>query len=129
MKRSLILISIGSAVLLGVGLAMAQQKSAPITGTWDCHAKGGDEGEVDFTLYLEQDGEKVTGSVSSSMGDTEISSGTFKENTLEIHINSPDSEYVLQAKLDKGALTTGTWTKDNTEKGTWEGKKQAAKTN
>jgi hypothetical protein len=65
----------------------------------------------------------VDGSVSSPLGSTEISSGTFKDETLEIHINSPDGEYVLTAKFDKGALS-GNWT-INTDKGTWEGKKQA----
>jgi len=126
MKRNFIFISvlIGIMVLFVAGLAPAKDKADPLTGTWSCQAKGGPEGDMPFTLYLQQAGTNVDGSVSSPLGDTSISSGTFKSDTLEIHIDSPDGEYVLIAKLDKGALS-GTWTM-STDKGTWEGKKQAA---
>ena len=126
MKRNLIMIFTLAFVtaLLVAGLALAKDNPGPITGTWSCQAKGGSQGDTPFTLYLQQNGENVDGSVSSPLGDTSISSGTFKGDTLEIHIDSPDGEYVLIAKLDKGALS-GTWTM-STDKGTWEGKKQAA---
>lgn len=124
MKRNLTCILIGMAVLLAVGLTTAKEKEGPITGTWDCQAKGGPEGDMPFTLYLQQNEENVDGSVSSPLGSTQISSGTFKGHTLEIHIDSPGGTYVLMAKLDKGALS-GTWSKDD-DKGTWEGKKQEA---
>jgi hypothetical protein len=125
MKRSLILSLFGVAVLLGATLAMAAGKEGPMTGTWNCQAKGGPEGDMPFTLYLQQDGENVDGSVSSPIGGTQITSGSFKNNTLEIHIDSPEGNYVLVAKFDKGALS-GTWSKDEDTKGTWEGKKQTA---
>jgi hypothetical protein len=95
-----------------------------MTGTWDCQAHGGSQGDMAFTLYLQQNKETVDGSVSSPIGGTEISSGTFKKNMLEIHIDTPQGNYVLMAKFSKGKLS-GTWSADN-DKGVWEGKKQVA---
>jgi hypothetical protein len=77
-----------------------------------------------FTLYLEQTKDSLTGSVSSPMGGTQISAGTVKKDDVEIHIDTPQGNYQLTAKLKKGELS-GKWTSD-TENGTWEGKKQAA---
>jgi len=125
MKRHLIIVSglLCILVLLAGGMVFGSDKDSPITGTWNCQGKGGSEGDMPFTLYLHQDGTNVDGSVSSPLGDTSISSGTFKGDTLEIHIDSPDGEYVLTAKLDKETLS-GTWAMSS-DKGTWEGKKAA----
>lgn len=60
------------------------------------------------------------------MGDAEISSATFKDGALEIHINGGET-YVLTAKLQAGQLS-GQWSSGETEKGTWEGKKGDAST-
>jgi len=116
------LFAMGTMLFVGMSLAAAPDEG-PITGTWECQAKGGSQGDTPFTLYLTQKGETVEGSVSSPMGGTQITSATFKDNTLEIHIDSDDANYVLSAKLDKGVLT-GTWANGD-DKGTWEGKKQA----
>jgi hypothetical protein len=108
-------------------LALAKEKKAkpgPITGTWECTSHGSSQGDMPFTLYLEQDKENVTGSVSSPIGGTQISSGSYKKRNLEIHIDTPNGNYLISGKLQKGQLS-GNWSSDN-EKGTWEGKKQAA---
>src|SRR5208283_194626 len=103
MKRNLVFVSIliGMMALLAAGLGIAKEKEGPLTGTWVCQSKGGPEGDMPFTLYLQQSGENVDGSVSSSLGDAPLSSATFKDNTLEIHIDAPQGPYVLIAKLDK----------------------------
>jgi len=125
MKRCLILyVFVGLTLSLLASMTLGNDKESPITGTWDCQSKGGPQGDMPFTLSLEQSGENVDGSVSSPIGGTQISSGSFKGNTLEIHIDSPDGSYVLIAKYDKDTLS-GTWSIGN-DKGTWEGKKQAA---
>lgn len=121
--RTLIFMLVGLAALWAPSLAIGKDKEGPITGTWSCQSKGGSEGDMPFTLYLQQTEEKVDGSVSSPLGGTQISSGTFKDATLEIHIDSPEGDYVLIAKFDKGALS-GTWS-HNDDKGSWEGAKQA----
>jgi hypothetical protein len=99
-------------------------KPGPLTGTWECTAHGGSQGDMPFTLYLEQTKGSLTGSVSSPIGGTEISAGTVKKNEIEIHIDSPQGNYQLTGRLKKGELS-GKWSSD-TENGTWEGKKQAS---
>lgn len=124
MKRSLILILAGIAILLAPRFVPASDTNGPITGTWQCQAKGGSQGDTPFTLYLQQSGESIEGRVDSPLGDTDITSGSFKDGVLEIHIDSSDGNYLLKAKFDKGTLS-GTYSKDNETQGTWEGKKQA----
>jgi hypothetical protein len=127
MKRTLISAAICLSVLCLASFALANEKkpkAGPITGTWECTAHGGPQGDLPFTLYLEQAKEIVVGSVSSPMGGTQISSGSFKKKTLEIQIDAPQTTYRLTGKLKKGQLT-GEWS-GGTDKGTWEGKKQPA---
>jgi hypothetical protein len=124
MKRNLIYLGIGITVLFAASLAMAKEKKGPMTGTWDCQAHGGSQGDMAFTLYLQQNDENVDGSISSPIGGTQISSGTFKKNMLEIHLDTPQGNYILMAKFNKGTLS-GNWSSD-TDKGTWDGKKQVA---
>jgi len=122
MKRNLIYIGICLTVLCAASMAMAKDKKGAMTGTWDCQAHGGSQGDMAFTLFLQQNKETVDGSISSPIGGTEISSGTFKRNMLEIHLDTPQGNYTLMAKFEKGKLS-GTWSSDN-DKGVWEGKKQ-----
>jgi hypothetical protein len=125
MKRTLVIL--GACLMLGFStLAVAKEKKpkvGPLTGTWECTSHGSSQGDMAFTLYLEQNKEDVSGSVSSPMGGTELSSATFKKGDLEIEIDTPQGNYKINGKLKKGHLS-GTWSND-TEKGTWEGKKQA----
>jgi hypothetical protein len=130
MKRARIALMLCLTVL-GVAAFAASQDSkskdakpkGPISGTWQCTAHGGTNGDMGFTLYLTQDSDSVSGSVSSPLGDTDISTGSFKDGKLEIHIDGGDSKYVLSAKLDNGMLSGGEWSSDGGEKGTWDGKK------
>ncbi len=105
--------------------AAAESSQAPLTGTWQCQSHGGSQGDMSFTLDLQQNGENVTGSVSSPLGDADIASGSFKSHHLRIQINGADTAYILTADYQNGRLV-GAWHTTNTgEKGTWEGKKQA----
>lgn len=131
MKRARITLTLCLTILGLAGLMLPQDtkaaqgtkaKGGPVAGTWTCTAHGGSNGDIPFTLYLEQDNETVTGSVSSSMGDAEFSSASFKDGTLEIHIDGGDQTYVLTGKLQNGRLS-GQWSTGETEKGTWDGKK------
>jgi hypothetical protein len=127
MKRKLSLIAICLTIFLTATVSTAaakKSKGGPITGTWECQAHGGSQGDMAFTLYLTQNKELVDGSVSSPMGGTQISSGTFRRNMLEIHIDTPQGNYVIMGKYKKAQIS-GTWTSDS-DKGTWDGKKQAA---
>jgi hypothetical protein len=127
MKRTLLLLGLmGVSMALFAARAVAKDQEAALTGTWDCQSKGGPDGDLPFTLYLQQEGENVNGSVSSPLGDAPLSAGTFKQGTLEIEIDTPEGNYVLTAKLGDRTLS-GSWSYNN-EKGSWEGKKQWAAT-
>ena len=125
MKRILTSLSVCLAIVCFAGIGAAKDKKpkpGPITGTWECTSHGSAQGDMPFTLYLEQNKEVVTGSVSSPMGGTDITSASFKSKMLEIHIDTPQGNYVVMGKLKKGLLN-GTWSMESAEKGTWEGKK------
>lgn len=129
MRTTRLITIVGLLVLLLAGSSLTGSDKKPnagaLTGTWDCMAHGGTQGDTAFTLYLEQTKEVVMGSVSSPMGGAEITSGSFKRKFLEIQIDTPRGNYVIMGKLEKGQLS-GTWSLDNADKGTWEGKKAAA---
>ena len=127
MKRVLASLTVCLAVLCLASLgAAAEKKPKPgkLTGTWECMSHGSSQGDMPFTLYLEHSKETVTGSVSSPMGGTQLTSASYKKKTLEIHIDTPMGNYLLIAKLKKDQLN-GAWSIDTGEKGTWEGKKAA----
>jgi hypothetical protein len=127
MKVDFKVLVVSLAVLCVASFALAQGKKpkpGPLTGTWECTSHGGSQGDMPATLYLEQNRDVVTGSVSSPMGGMQITSGSFKKNLLEIQLDTPQGIYRVTAKLKKGQLT-GEWSTEN-EKGTWEAKKQAA---
>ena len=129
MKRVLSLAGVGFVILSIAGLALAKdEKTEPglLTGTWECTSHGGphagEQDETPFTLELEQNGEKVSGSVSSPHGGMDITSATFRNDVLEIHLDTPDGDYVLTAKLKDGQLS-GQTSHDGNPAGKWEGKK------
>jgi hypothetical protein len=128
MKRVLTSLSVCLAIVCFASVGAAKEKKpkpGPITGTWECTSHGSAQGDMPFTLYLEQSKEVVTGSVSSPMGGTDITSASIKRKMLEIHIDTSQGNYVVMGKLKSGQLS-GTWSLDAGEKGTWEGKKAAA---
>ncbi|MGD0923351.1 MAG: hypothetical protein ABSA70_16545 [Terriglobia bacterium] len=129
MKRVLTTLAVCLAVLCLASLGVAKEKKpkpGKLTGTWECVSHGGSQGDMPFTLYLEHSKETVTGSVSSPMGGTQITSASYKKKTLEIRIDTPMGNYLLTANLKKDQLN-GAWSIDTGEKGTWEGKRAAAK--
>ncbi len=127
MKRMAMVLAVSlalfSTAVCGAAAETAKKaKSGPLTGTWECNSHGSSRGDMPFTLYLEQSKEVVTGSVTSPIGGTDITSGSFKKKIMEIHIDTPNGNYVVMGKLKKGEMS-GTWSIDTGEKGTWEGKK------
>ena len=127
MKRAPLMLTICLTLISLVGFALAKDKNpkpGPLTGTWECTSHGGPEGDMAFTLYLEQNSETVTGSVSSPIGSTDLGDATFKKNKLEIHIDGGEAKYLLMGTYKKGELS-GEWSTDSDLKGTWEGKKSA----
>jgi len=100
----------------------AKTKSGLLTGTWECISHGSPRGDINFTLYLEQNKETVTGSVDSPIGSADLTSASFKKKALQIHIDTSQGNYLLNGEYKKGELA-GEWSTDGGLKGTWEGKK------
>ncbi len=129
MKFVLRALGVSLLLLVVAGLVLANDsKQDPLTGTWDCVAHGLSQGDTPFTLYLTASPEGITGSVDSSMGSTELSSVTLKNEALEIRIDSPQGTYVLKATYKKGQLVDGRVETPANEKGTWDGKKKSDST-
>jgi hypothetical protein len=134
MKRVLRAVGLCLVVLSVMSFLAAKEiksKPGPATGTWECTSHGGSTGDTTFTLYLEQNGDTVTGSVSSPIGSTELTTASFKKKVLEIHIDTPQGNYVLTGKVNKNQVS-GTWSVDSgaggeKTSGAWEGKKTAEK--
>lgn len=125
MKKVRVLLAACSLVLAVAVFAVAgkdKEEANNITGTWECMGHGGPQGDTPFTLSLEQQGEKVTGSVSSPLGGTEITSATFKDDVLDIHLDTEQGLYVITGKLKDGRFR-GETTHDGEKQGTWEGER------
>jgi hypothetical protein len=75
-----------------------------ISGEWDAAADAQGQA-VPFTLVLKLEGEKVTGSSSSQLGNSNISSGAWKDGKLTLLIESASGGTIgLVATLDGGKL-------------------------
>ena len=130
MKRTFRRMALCVAVLSLATFILADEKkpeAGPVTGTWECVSHGGAFGDLAFTLALEQKGEQVIGSISSDMGSAEITSGSFKDQVLEVKVVAPEFTYTLTGKLESEKLA-GEWTLGDAGSGTWEGKKSAPAT-
>jgi len=94
----------------------------PLTGTWQGILRGGENGDIPFTLHLQQSGEAVRGWISSSLGSTALTSVSFANNHLKIEIDASEGQYNLIAIIKDGRLA-GTWDQNGQQKGDWEAKK------
>ena len=125
MKRTWTVIGVCLLVGATANLAFAggkEPKSGPLTGTWECVAHSSAQGDVPFTLKLEQTKEEVTGTFINSTGQYPVSSASYKKGVLEFHVDAPDGRYVATGKLLHGQLS-GHWSKGEDVEGGWEGKK------
>ena len=75
-----------------------------ISGEWEAVADAGGQ-PFPFTLSLKLDGDKVTGSSSSQLGTSNISSGTWKDGKLAILLESGAGQIVLNAVIVDGKFS------------------------
>jgi hypothetical protein len=74
-----------------------------LSGVWDAAADA--QGQAfPFTLTLKVDGDKVTGSSSSELGNSTISSGTFKDGKLALVLESANGQTALVGTMVDGKL-------------------------
>jgi hypothetical protein len=115
--------------LLMASGAKAQNSNAsrePMTGTWQCVAHGGQNGDIPFTLHMEQHGPKhIYGWVTAQQGTADLTTGSRKGNHFQIEIDTDENQYTLTGILEDSQLS-GTWKQNGQEKGPWEGKKTSS---
>lgn len=89
--------------------ALAEVKKAPdaaaseLSGEWDAAADV--QGQAfPFTLTLKVDGEKVTGSSSSQLGESTMSSGVWKDGKLAVVLEGSNGQVALIGTIVDGKL-------------------------
>ena len=80
--------------------------TAPInlTGEWEAVADANGQ-PFPFTLTLKIDGEKVTGGSSSQLGESVISSGTWKDGQLNFTMEGQNGAITMNATVVEGKLS------------------------
>ena len=96
-----------------------------ISGVWSSVAVTS-QGELLLSLDLKQDGEKLTGTVSSELGSLPIQAATFKDDTLQFDIDMNGTIYRTSAVL-KDDKFSGRWVNVGTnDGGPWSATRKAA---
>ena len=70
------------AIVMTAGMARAAENP---TGTWKWEVKVSDQ-TIDLSLKLKQDGDKLTGALTGSGGETEIQDGKYKDGDLSFTV-------------------------------------------
>jgi hypothetical protein len=100
-----------------VGLPLAERRpQITLQGPWNGVASTADGDEIKFRLDLSLDGEtvQVGGPASDASG-----SGTFRDENLTLTLKDEERTFVLEGRLDAGALR-GTWRQEAGQlHGTW----------
>src|SRR5262245_17358942 len=98
----------------------------PLSGMWEGAIHGFPQGDLSMTVVFQQDRENVGGVLALFFGGAAFTSSTFKNNQLELHLNSPLANITLNAEYKADAIS-GQWSSDEGSKGTWEAKKSGEK--
>jgi hypothetical protein len=93
----------------GAAVAATPAPAAPATpanlnGTWEAVADANGE-PFPFVLVLKVDGEKVSGSSSSQLGESNISTGTWKDGRLSLQLDSQSGVVTMSATVIDGKLS------------------------
>ena len=81
--------------------------------------------DLAFTAIFQQEGEKAAGVLAFFFGGAAFNSAGFRNNELEIHMDTPLANFLLKAEYKAGEVS-GQWSTDEGSKGTWDAKKVIA---
>jgi len=98
--------------------------SGPLSGSWEGVLHGFQD-DSPSAFYFHQNQQELTGVFSLQWGGAAITSATFKNNVLEVHIDTPLGKFLFSGKLNQETLS-GDWSTDTGLKGAWEMKKARA---
>ena len=103
--------------------------AANLTGTWSVKVESA-MGNFELKMILEQDGNDLSGKMTSPMGDMEISSGSISGNEVSISITAPimgqDTKVEIFGKAEGGKIK-GTISIGSMGEGTFEAEKDESK--
>ncbi len=97
-------------------------KVGPLSGTWDGVIHGLPGGDTSCTFYIQQNKDKVTGVLALPQGGLAFNASTFRNNALELHLDTLVGKFAFNAEFKRGELS-GQWSLDSGPKGTWEARK------
>jgi len=97
---------VGDVSIGGKSMPVEFKKAAAddISGEWEAVADAGGQA-VPFTLSLKLEGEKVTGTSVSQLGNSTISSGTWKDGKLSLMLETGNGQIAMVATMVDGKLT------------------------
>jgi hypothetical protein len=99
-------IDLKKVVVAAVANPVAAPAAGPVelSGEWDAVADA--QGQpFPFTLVLKIEGEKVTGSSTSQLGESTVSNGTWKDGQLNFQLDSQNGTVVMSATVVEGKLS------------------------
>lgn len=85
-RKCLLLLGPAIFILCAASFTAAQDKTSDLTGTWTWTQEG-PGGQIDFTLKLKLDGEKLTGTITGFGGEeTPIEEGKVKDGAFSFKV-------------------------------------------
>ena len=87
-----------------VSIDFRKAAAEDISGEWEAVADANGQA-FPFTLTLKVDGEKVTGSSSSQLGTSNISTGTWKDGKLSFVLEGGNGQITMAAAIVDGKLS------------------------
>lgn len=103
-KIPLELKKVNPATAAAPAAAAAPAGAVNLTGQWEAVADANGQ-PFPFLLILKVDGETVTGSSSSQLGDSTVKSGTWKDGTLVFQLEGQNGTISMSAKVVDGKLS------------------------
>ena len=105
-KKSVELKKAPATTAAATSTAAATTTAAPVnlSGQWDAVADANGQ-NVPFLLTLKVEGEKVTGGSTSQLGDSTITSGSWKEGKLAFQLEGQSGVISMSATVVEGKLT------------------------
>jgi len=98
-----------------------EKLAGPLNGKWEVRTHGAPWCE-DCNLYFQQTNSGLTGVYSLSWYGVAFKSSTFKDNVLEIRLETLIGNFALRGKYNEGTLS-GDWSTDTGVSGKWEATK------
>jgi len=92
------------ATVFALALAVSAQ-AADVAGKWKASAPSPDGSTMELTFTFNVDGKKLTGSVTSAMGDMPISEGTVEGDAFTFTIEMGDFKIVHKGTVSGDTMT------------------------